>query len=120
MVSGLVSARSSQSSESSFKARSMAGRVGSSSTQFLSSRCPGTAQWCQFPVAAASLDCPHMSTEPPPAKQVHHERTYHGDTVTDEYAWLAAKDDPDTIAYLKTENASNARAHPPPPPPPAP
>jgi oligopeptidase B len=33
------------------------------------------------------------------------ERTYHGDTVVDEYAWLADKDDPDTIAYLKAENA---------------
>ena len=33
------------------------------------------------------------------------ERTYHGDTVIDEYAWLAVKDDPDTIAYLKAENA---------------
>jgi oligopeptidase B len=50
-----------------------------------------------------------MSTEPPveppSAKQVPHERTYHGDTVIDEYAWLAGKDDPDTIAYLKAENA---------------
>jgi len=43
--------------------------------------------------------------EAPSAKQVPHERTYHGDTVTDEYAWLADKDDPDTIAYLKAENA---------------
>ena len=46
-----------------------------------------------------------MSIEPPSAKQVGHERTYHGDTVIDEYAWLADKDDPDTIAYLKAENA---------------
>src|SRR5580658_9676606 len=44
-------------------------------------------------------------TEPPTAKQVPSERTYHGDTVIDEYAWLAAKDDPDTIAYLTAENA---------------
>ena len=43
--------------------------------------------------------------EPPAAKQVPHQRTFHGDTVTDEYAWLADKDDPDTIAYLKAENA---------------
>jgi oligopeptidase B len=42
---------------------------------------------------------------PPSAKQVPHERTYHGDTVIDEYAWLADKDDPDTITYLKAENA---------------
>ncbi len=33
------------------------------------------------------------------------ERTHHGDTVIDEYAWLAGKDDPATIAYLTTENA---------------
>jgi oligopeptidase B len=42
---------------------------------------------------------------PPQAKQVPHERTVHGDTVIDEYAWLADKDNPDTIAYLKGENA---------------
>jgi oligopeptidase B len=46
-----------------------------------------------------------MSTEPPSAKRVPHKRTYHGDTVVDEYAWLADKDDPDTMAYLKAENA---------------
>ena len=45
-----------------------------------------------------------MSTEPPSAKQVPHERAYHGDTVIDEYAWLADKEDPDTIAYLNAEN----------------
>ncbi len=54
-----------------------------------------------------------MSTEPPPeppfdppsAKQLPAERTYHGDTIIDEYAWLTGKDDPDTIAYLQAENA---------------
>ncbi|MDQ7905317.1 S9 family peptidase [Phytohabitans sp. ZYX-F-186] len=50
-----------------------------------------------------------MTTEtaatPPVAKRVPAERTHHGDTVVDEYAWLADKDDPDTIAYLKAENA---------------
>ena len=46
-----------------------------------------------------------MSIEPPSAKQISFERTYHGDTVIDEYAWLADKDDPDTIAYLTAENA---------------
>jgi len=45
------------------------------------------------------------TAEPPSAKQVPSERSHHGDTVTDEYAWLADKDDPDTIAYLKAENA---------------
>jgi oligopeptidase B len=44
-------------------------------------------------------------TPVPVAKRVPAERTHHGDTVVDEYAWLAAKDDPETIAYLTTENA---------------
>jgi oligopeptidase B len=42
---------------------------------------------------------------PPVAKQVPSVRTFHGDSVTDPYAWLAAKDDPDTIAFLEAENA---------------
>ncbi len=42
---------------------------------------------------------------PPAAKQVPAVRTYHGDSVTDPYAWLAFRDDPDTIAYLEAENA---------------
>ncbi|MCA2183456.1 S9 family peptidase [Nonomuraea cavernae] len=47
-----------------------------------------------------------MSSKTPPlAKTVPTERTHHGDTVVDEYAWLADKDDPDTIAYLEAENA---------------
>ncbi|MGY0007712.1 S9 family peptidase [Micromonospora sp. I033] len=47
-----------------------------------------------------------MEPSPAPvAKRVPADRTHHGDTVVDEYAWLAAKDDPDTIAYLTTENA---------------
>ncbi|MFG1955386.1 S9 family peptidase [Micromonospora sp. NPDC048830] len=48
-----------------------------------------------------------MTTEttPPAAKRVPAERTHHGDTVVDEYAWLHAKDDPETIAYLTAENA---------------
>ncbi|SCE75840.1 oligopeptidase B [Micromonospora saelicesensis] len=43
-------------------------------------------------------------TAPPAAKRVPSERTHHGDTVVDEYSWLAAKDDPETIAYLTAEN----------------
>ncbi|MFC8847841.1 MULTISPECIES: S9 family peptidase [unclassified Micromonospora] len=48
-----------------------------------------------------------MTTETPVpvAKQVPAERTHHGDTVVDEYAWLTAKDDPETIAHLTAENA---------------
>ncbi|MFR9777766.1 S9 family peptidase [Micromonospora sp. MS34] len=48
-----------------------------------------------------------MTTETPVpvAKRVPSERTHHGDTVVDEYGWLATKDDPETIAYLTAENA---------------
>jgi oligopeptidase B len=42
---------------------------------------------------------------PPVAKRVPHVRTFHGDEVVDEYAWLIQRDDPDTIAYLEAENA---------------
>ena len=40
------------------------------------------------------------SATAPSAKRVPTERVHHGDTVVDEYAWLATKDDPDVIAYL--------------------
>src|SRR5205814_1951659 len=43
--------------------------------------------------------------QPPVAARVPSERSFHGDTVVDEYAWLADKDNPDTIAYLEAENA---------------
>ncbi|WP_248964179.1 S9 family peptidase [Sphaerisporangium perillae] len=47
-----------------------------------------------------------MSSDTPPvAKKVPAERTHHGDTVIDEYAWLTNKEDPDTVAYLEAENA---------------
>jgi oligopeptidase B len=45
-----------------------------------------------------------MTTEPPEAKQIPSPRTFHGDTVIDEYAWLADKNDPDTHDYLRAEN----------------
>jgi len=64
---------------------------------------------------AESLDFAVMSTVPSPesssaptppiAKQVPTERTHHGDTVTDPYAWLADPKDPEVIAYLEAENA---------------
>jgi len=45
-----------------------------------------------------------MTIEPPEAKQIPSPRTFHGDTVIDEYAWLADRDDPDTLDYLRAEN----------------
>jgi oligopeptidase B len=47
---------------------------------------------------------------PPIARRVPTERTHHGDTVTDDFAWLAAKDDPRTITYLDAENAYTEQA----------
>jgi oligopeptidase B len=47
---------------------------------------------------------------PPSVRQVPSERTHHGDTVVDEFAWLADKDNPDTVAYLEAENAWTRRA----------
>jgi oligopeptidase B len=50
---------------------------------------------------------------PPTARQAPTERTFHGDTVVDEFAWLMAKEDPATIAHLEAENAwtEQATAH---------
>ena len=56
-------------------------------------------------VAAGNVAAVTTETAPPAAKRVPSERTHHGDTVVDEYAWLADKDDPETIAYLTAENA---------------
>jgi oligopeptidase B len=42
---------------------------------------------------------------PPAARRIESQRTHHGDTVIDEYAWLATKDNPETIAFLAAENA---------------
>src|SRR5215472_12232800 len=44
-------------------------------------------------------------TAPPAARRIPHERTFHGDTFTDDYAWLADPGDPQTIAFLEAENA---------------
>src|SRR6266487_1612061 len=62
--------------------------------------------------AAATPDAPAgpgpARPVPPAAGRVRHERIHHGDTVVDEYAWLAGKDNPETIAYLEAENAYTA------------
>jgi oligopeptidase B len=46
-----------------------------------------------------------MNPVPPSAKRVPSQRSHHGDTVVDEYAWLTDSKDPETIAYLEAENA---------------
>jgi oligopeptidase B len=45
-----------------------------------------------------------MSDSTPQAPQRSHERIRPTGTVTDPFAWLADKDDPDTLRYLNTEN----------------
>jgi oligopeptidase B len=42
---------------------------------------------------------------PPAARRIPAERSHHGDLIVDDYAWLASKDNPETIAYLEAENA---------------
>ncbi len=42
---------------------------------------------------------------PPKAPRIHNQTTLHGVTLTDDYAWLRNKDNPDTVAYLEAENA---------------
>ncbi|MSV35388.1 MAG: S9 family peptidase [Bryobacterales bacterium] len=49
-----------------------------------------------------------MSTNPgspPAAKIIPHVTTVHGDTRVDNYFWLRDRDHPDTLAYLRAENA---------------
>ncbi len=48
--------------------------------------------------------------EPPIAKKIPTTRTFHGDSVVDEYEWLRDKDSPDTVAYLEAENAYTEQA----------
>ncbi|MBG6084104.1 S9 family peptidase [Zhihengliuella flava] len=44
------------------------------------------------------------SAPAPVAAKVPTERTHHGDTFTDDYEWLRAKDNPDVLAHLRAEN----------------
>jgi oligopeptidase B len=69
-------------------------------TQSASGRPADTA-----PAAAEQESVQPESPRPPVARRIRHERTFHGDTFIDEYAWLADKDDPETIAFLEAENA---------------
>ena len=50
-----------------------------------------------------------MSTPPTPrAPRDPSSRTVHGDTVVDDYAWMADRDDPRLAAYLEAENGYTA------------
>src|SRR5687768_10767891 len=68
---------------------------------------PDTCCNLPFTCATTPADCSvgwPAVTSPPVAKRVPSERTRHGETVVDQYAWLRERDDPDTLAYLEAEN----------------
>jgi oligopeptidase B len=46
-----------------------------------------------------------VAFEPPVAARQHTERTVHGHTMVDDYAWLREKENPEVLAYLEAENA---------------
>lgn len=48
---------------------------------------------------------PASPPQPPVAQREPTKRTHHGDTFIDDFAWLAAKDRPETIAFLQAENS---------------
>jgi len=52
-----------------------------------------------------SVEGSGTATRPPVAARRHTERTVHGHTLVDDYAWLREKDDPEVMAYLEAENA---------------
>src|SRR3974390_2204011 len=45
------------------------------------------------------------AVQPPVAKMIHTEKTVTGKTLTDEYAGLRERSNPDVKAYLEAENA---------------
>ena len=48
---------------------------------------------------------PDAPLTPPEAPRRPSSRTLHGDTVADDFAWMADRDDPELRAYLEAENA---------------
>lgn len=57
------------------------------------------------PSAPAAPGLAKLDIVPPAAKRVPKEMVNHGDKRVDDYFWLREKDNPDTVAYLKAENA---------------
>jgi oligopeptidase B len=52
-----------------------------------------------------SMDESGALLQPPVAPRKHTERTVHGHTLVDDYAWLRKKENPEVVAYLEAENA---------------
>jgi oligopeptidase B len=74
------------------------------------SRTIGTATGGPCRTGKLVLVTTELPETPPTVRQVPVARTQHGDTVTDEFSWLADKENPETIAYLEAENAWTAKA----------
>ena len=56
-------------------------------------------------MVTVTTQTPPASPTPPAAARRPVDRTHHGDTFSDPYEWLRAKDDPEVIAHLEAENA---------------
>jgi oligopeptidase B len=56
-----------------------------------------------------SMGSSEALVRPPLAARRHTERTVHGHTLVDDYAWLREKENPEVLAYLEAENAWCAR-----------
>jgi oligopeptidase B len=52
-----------------------------------------------------SVESSEAAVRPPVAARRHTQRTVHGHTLVDDYAWLQEKENPEVIAYLEAENA---------------
>lgn len=55
-----------------------------------------------LPAVALAID--PTAAKPPVAKKQEHKFELHGQTITDDYAWLKDKKNAETIAYLEAEN----------------
>jgi hypothetical protein len=51
--------------------------------------------------SAAPAPAAFADPQPPAVRREPSERVFHGDTFVDEFAWLADKENPETIAYLE-------------------
>jgi oligopeptidase B len=58
--------------------------------------------------APAAVAADPTAAAPPVAKKVPVTATLHGDTRTDDYAWIKDKKNPEVIQYLDAENAYTA------------
>jgi len=56
-------------------------------------------------LAVTAAEAQTAANQPPVANKVHTERTLHGVTLIDDYAWLRERDNSDVKSYLEAENA---------------